>query len=75
MRLRYKRGLRQITGDLTRVRHLSLATVRCDGAVQTVRIPDCGERRDVDLHLSRNTKSIEGRRKFIYLFPQRVKVG
>lgn len=29
----YQRGLGQVTGDLTGVRNLSLATVRCDGAV------------------------------------------
>lgn len=57
-RLRYQRGFGQVTGDLTRVGHLALATVGRDGAVQTVSKPDGRKRWDVDGHLKRNIKSI-----------------
>lgn len=53
-RLWYKRGFGEVTGDLARVRHLSLAMVGRDGAVQTVRKPDGRKRWDVDLHLNKN---------------------
>lgn len=57
-RLWYKRGAGQIAGDLTRVRHGALTLERLDGAVQTVRKPDCRKGWDVDLHLNRKKKNI-----------------
>lgn len=53
--LLYKWWMRQITGNLTGVRHGAFTLERLNAAVETVRRSDGGKGGDVDSHLDRRT--------------------